>query len=107
MEGRALKENNSKNVAKFLFEEVICRHGCPLKAIMNGESENKKISKRLFKDYKVKRLIISAYHPQANGLIERGHFAIVNSLSKYCSSNIDSWPTCLSLALWANRISIR
>src|SRR5271154_5254608 len=107
VEGRALKENNSKNVAKFLFEEVICRHGCPLKAIMDGGSENKKISKHLLEDYKVKRIVISAYHPQANGLVERGHSAIVNSLSKYCSSNIDSWPTCLPLALWADRISVR
>src|SRR5271156_4831937 len=53
MKGRALKENNSKNVAKFLFKEVICRHGCPLKAIMDGGSENKKISKRLLEDYKI------------------------------------------------------
>src|SRR5437773_2874109 len=39
-EGRALKENNSWNVAKFLYEDVICRHGCLLKAVMDGGGEN-------------------------------------------------------------------
>ena len=28
VEGRALKENTARNVAKFLYEDVICRHGC-------------------------------------------------------------------------------
>jgi hypothetical protein len=29
VEGRAIRGNNSETVAKFLFEEVIVRHGCP------------------------------------------------------------------------------
>ena len=52
-EGRALKENNSRSVAKFLYEDVICRHGCPLKAVIDGGGENKKITKALLENYKV------------------------------------------------------
>src|SRR4030095_9040159 len=106
-EGRALKENNSRNVAKFLYEDVICRHGCPLKAVTDGGGENKKIAKALLENYKVHRIVVSAYHPQANGLVERGHDAIVNSLSKYCSQNPGKWVEYLPLALWADRISVR
>jgi hypothetical protein len=40
-----MKENSSRNVAKFLYEDVICRHGCPVKVVMDGGSENKKIAK--------------------------------------------------------------
>jgi len=29
VEGRAIKAANSKNVAKFIYEDVICCHGCP------------------------------------------------------------------------------
>jgi hypothetical protein len=29
VEGRALTAANSKNIAKFLYEDVIARHGCP------------------------------------------------------------------------------
>ena len=99
-EGRILlKENNSRSVAKFLFEDVICRHGCPLKAVMDGGGENKKITKALLENYRVHRIVVSAYHPQANGLVEREHDAIVNSLSKYCSQNPERWVEYLPLAL--------
>jgi len=106
-EGRPLKENNSRTVAKFLYEDVICRHGCPLKIVMDGGGENKKITKALLEDYKIKRIVVSAYHPQANGLVERGHDAIVNSLSKYCRQQPNTWVQYLPLALWADRISVR
>ena len=74
---------------------------------MDGGSENKKLTKTLLEDYKIKQINISAYHPQSNGLVERGHDAITNSLSKYCSKQPNSWVRHLPLALWADRISIR
>src|SRR5579862_3314307 len=106
-EGCAIKERNSRNIAKFIYEDIICRHGCPLKIVMDGGSENKKLTKTLLEDYKIKQINISAYHPQSNGLVERGHDAITNSLSKYCSKQPNSWVRHLPLALWADRISIR
>ena len=66
-EGRALMEVNSKSVAKFLFEEVICRHGCPQHIVMDSGSENKKVTKALLKYYRIKQIDISVYHPQSNG----------------------------------------
>ena len=92
-EGCAMKENRSRNV------DVICRHGCPVKVVMDGGSENKKIAKTLLEDYQIHRIVISAYHPQSNGLVERGHNAIVNSLSKYCSKEPQNWVQYLLLAL--------
>ena len=35
VEGRALARATSKNVAKFIYEEVICRHGCPKHIVMD------------------------------------------------------------------------
>ena len=106
-EGRVMKENRSRNVAKFLYEDVICRHGCSVKVVMDGGSENKKITKKLLEDYQIHLIVISAYHPQSNGLVERGHDAIVNSLSKYCSKEPQNWVQYLPLALWSDRISTR
>ena len=74
---------------------------------MDGGGENKKITKALLENYKVHRIVVSAYHPQANGLVEYRHDAIVNSLSKYCSQNPEKWVENLPLALWADRISVR
>ena len=72
---------NSKNVDKFIYEDVICRHGCPQRIVLDRGSENLNLTKDLLKYYRIQRMVVSAYHPQANGLIERGHDLIVNSLS--------------------------
>ena len=65
------------------------------------------MTKDLLEDYRIQNTVISAYHPQTAGLVERGHGPIVNSLAKYCRDAPGSWPKHLSLALWAHRISIR
>jgi hypothetical protein len=107
VEGRAMKENTARNVARFLYEDVICRHGCPRRIVVDGGSENKSVAEALLERYRIQRTVVSAYHPQANGLVERGHDAIVNSLAKYCSKEPGKWVEYLPLALWADRVSIR
>ena len=107
VEGRALEAANSYNVAKFLYEEVICRHGCPRRIVLDGGSENMDMTAELLMDYRIQNTTISAYHPQTAGLVERGHGPIINAIAKYSQNNPEQWPTHLSLALWADRISIR
>jgi hypothetical protein len=106
IEGRALKVANSKNVSEFLFEEVICRHGCPERIVMDGGSENMDLTRDLIQHYGLKGVTVSPYHPEANGLVQRRHELMVNSLAKY-SQEPGDWPEHLPLALWADRISIR
>ena len=65
------------------------------------------LTKTLLEHYKIRNTVISGYHPQANGLVERGHAPIVNSLTKYCGGSPQLWPQYLALALWADRISVR
>ena len=104
VEGRALAKATSKNVAKFIYEEVICRHGCPKRIVMDRGTENLDLTKDLLEKHRIRQTLVSAYHPQANGLVERGHDAIVNALAKYDKS---TWKEYLPLALWADRISVR
>jgi len=107
IEGKALKEATAKEVAEFIYQDVICRHGCPRKVVVDSGAENKDVAKDLLENYNVKRVSISAYHPQSNGLVERGHDAIKNTLSKYCRGRVNSWHRYLPLTLWADRISVR
>jgi hypothetical protein len=73
-----------------------------------GGRENLDLTKDLLERYSIQKTIVSAYHPQANRLVERGHDAIVNSLAKYCKGGTRTdWVKYLQLALWADRISVR
>ena len=73
---------SSQAVADFFWEDVICRHGCFGKLTIDGGSENKDAVAELTERYEIKKVVISAYHPQVNGMIERGHKPIVNAFSK-------------------------
>ena len=106
VEGRALDAANSYNVREFLYEEVTFRHGCLRRIVLNEGSENMDMTAELM-DYRIQNTTISAYHPQTAGLVERGHGPIINAIAKYSRDNPEQWPTHLSLALWADRISIR
>ena len=106
VEGRAIDTANSLNVSKFLYEEVVCQHGCPSRIVQDDGRENMDMTKDLLEDYRIQNTVIWAYHPQTAGLVERGHGPIVNSLAKYCRDAPASWPKHLLLALWADRISV-
>ncbi len=82
VEDKPLRTFSSRAVLDFLLEDVICRNGCFGKLIIDGESENKEAVAELARRYKVKRVVVSAYHPQANGMIQRGHKPIVDALAK-------------------------
>ena len=57
------------------------------------------------KNFGVKRLITSAYHPQTNGLCERMNGQIVMRLSKNCvNENKNDWDECLDKILFSIRI---
>jgi RNase H-like domain found in reverse transcriptase/Integrase zinc binding domain/Reverse transcriptase (RNA-dependent DNA polymerase) len=107
VEGRALVAATAENVARFLYEEVICRHGCPRRVVVDGGRENLGDTRDLLRDYRIQRTVISPYHPQTAGLIERGHAPVVNALAKYSKGTSSDWPLHLPLALWADRISVR
>jgi hypothetical protein len=89
-----------------VYQEVISRFGCPRKIVVDGSLENKAFTERLCKPYHIDRKLVSAYHPQGNGLVERGHQPVVDALQKISTTPWD-WPNHLHWVLWAERISTR
>jgi hypothetical protein len=90
VEGRALKVADSMNIARFLWEDVICRHGVFSIMVVDGGPENRSLVAELVERYNIKRVVVSAY-PQANGMVERGHAPVVNSLSKMTQGGGTDW----------------
>lgn len=86
---------------------MICRHSCFRKLVINRGSENKEAIEELTQRYGIKRVIVSAYHPQANGIIERGHKPIIDALSKMSDGGFANWVRNLSAVLWADRSIMR
>jgi hypothetical protein len=104
-EARALSSVNSAAVAKFLWEDVVCRHGCFGRLVVDGGSENKGYVAAFTKKYGIERVQASAYNPAANGMVERGHKPIVDALAKMTDGGLGNWVRNLSSVLFADRTS--
>ncbi len=104
---RVLKAATLKAIAKFLWEDVICRHDCSKRFVMNEESKNKEIVETLIEKYKIKRVMMSTYHSQMNDLMKRDHTAVVNVLIKMTVDESMKWIRSFVSVLWADRIIVR
>ena len=108
VEARGIANNNSATVSKFLWEEIICRHGIFRKLVVDGGPENKDLTAKLMEKYNIKRVVISSYHPQANGLVEVGHRAAADALAKTCKRpDRKDWMDHLHAVLWADRTTVK
>ncbi len=105
-EARALASADSVAVAKFLWEEVVCRHGCFRRLVVDRGPENKRHVEAFMKKYGIEWVQVSAYHLAANGMVERGHKSIVDTLAKMTEGGLGNWVWNLSSVLFAERTSM-
>lgn len=107
VEGRPLASATAANVAKFIWEDVVCRHGLFGKLMVDGGPENKGLVKAFTKKYGIKRVVISAYNSKANGMIERGHRSLKAALAKMTDGGEGSWLDNLHAVLLADRCTVK
>ena len=70
--------------------------------MVDGGPENKKHVAEFTRKYGIERVQVSAYHPQANGMVERGHNPIVEALARMTDGGIGNWVTNLPAVLLAD-----
>ena len=70
-EARPLTHANARQVAKFIYEEIICRFGVPrvLQSDRRMHFVNEVIQE-LTDKFRIRHSLSSPYHPQSNGLVE-------------------------------------
>lgn len=90
-----------------LLKEIIRNHGLPHKVVSDNGSEflSRELKVYLNKN-NIRHSRTTPYHPQTNGLVERFHGTLMNSLRKACSPyNQDLWDEYLNNALFGYRVS--
>jgi hypothetical protein len=103
VEAKAISKNDSKTIVKFLEDFVFSRWGVPYKISVDGGPENKGLVIDLAHLFGFDRVVASSYHPQGQGMIERGHKELVGALRKMSGNWVDN----LSRALWADRVTVK
>ena len=103
-EAKALKEANAKEVSNFIYDEIICRHGCPKRILSDrGTHFNNQMVKQLLEKFEVKHGFSTPYHPQTNGLVERFNKTLCESLAKIGGEN---WDENINPVLFAYRTKV-
>ncbi|KAK4700703.1 hypothetical protein P7C70_g5540, partial [Phenoliferia sp. Uapishka_3] len=106
VEGKALPKITSKAVSDFIRNTLIPRFGWFYQATVDGGAEFKGEVVEALRDLGIRRVVIAPYHPEANGMEERGHQPIVDCLVKV-SDSPKQWARHLPMVLFADRISMR
>ena len=69
---RALPEATSYEVAKFIYDEIFMRFGCPEEILTDrGSNFMEAVLNQYLELMKIKHIRTTAYHPRTNGLVER------------------------------------
>src|SRR3954464_2500480 len=97
------EEADAQTVTKFIYSDIICRHGVPKELTSDRGTEflNELVTE-MTHTYHIKNIRTTAYHPQGNGLTERTNQMVKNILSKL-TKNQSAWDHYLDSALFAIR----
>lgn len=105
-EAYPIKEMSTETVASTFVSQYISRFGIPATITTDrGSQFESRLFTELSKIFDIKKSRTTAYHPQANGLVERFHRQLKASLIARC--NTINWVDDLPFVLLGIRSSIR
>jgi hypothetical protein len=94
--------------AEFIFNQVVCRYGCPLEIITDqGSHFANEVVKELLDKLSVKHRRASPYYPQANGLVEKTNGILAGIIAKVVQGERKQWDLHVGDALWSYRTAYK
>lgn len=106
-EWRALHSETGHTLGSFIFEEILCRWGAIEEIITDNGTAYVAALDWLANKFGIHHIRISAYNSRANGIVERQHRTVRESLVKACENNISQWPTLAPHIFWADCVTTR
>jgi Integrase zinc binding domain/Integrase core domain len=102
-EAKAVKKADAITVAEFLYNDIVCRHGCPQRIISDrGTHFKNNVIKELVAKLGTRHQLSTPYHPQTNGLVERFNRTLCESIGKLVEK-VSDWNLLIPSILFAYR----
>ena len=102
VEAQPLRHMNAFEVSRFIYEDIICRHGCPTILISDqGRPIKNKLVQTVCAQYSIEHRFSSPYMPTTNGLVERFNRTLGTMLNKLNPAEQDDWHAYVPSALFA------
>ncbi|XP_022030630.1 uncharacterized protein LOC110931552 [Helianthus annuus] len=104
VEAKALASTTSNVVKRFIWEQIICRFGLPLRIITDNSTNFAADDlERWFKELHIEHTFSSVAHPQGNGQVEAINKSIVDGIKARLGEKRRGWVDELPSILWAHR----
>ena len=101
-----LKSQKATEVARILYNEIICRYGAPDSILTDrGQCFMSQLLKELCSLLNIKKISTSSYHPQTNATCERMNSVINTTLRAYCDNKQKNWANLLQSVMMAYRVT--
>jgi len=86
---KAIKEAIAKTVSKFIYEKIICKHGC-LQVLQSDRRTYfvNRIIQDLLEKFRIKYKLSTPYYPQINGLVKCFNQTLCKKLAKMIEETI-------------------
>ena len=98
----------AKSTAKFLYENIWCRFGCPIELVSDrGKHFVNNVIASLTQHYVVVHKRSTPYYPQANGLAKSTNKTLKGILRKTVNAHRTDWDRKLQSTLWTYRTSFK
>ena len=99
-----IKNAKAETVAQHYLDLVITRYGCPRIILTDlGSQFTSDLFDYVNKVLKTQHRTTTPYHPQTNGVIEKFHYSLVNSIKYVCSTRENDWDEFINMSLFVFR----
>ena len=88
----ALHTETGQMLGTFIFKEILYRWGAVKQIVMDNRTAYVVVLDWLSSRYGIRHIRILAYNSRANGIVERQHRTIRDSLVKACNGDASRWP---------------
>lgn len=96
-----LTDHTAETIAHAMVTRFVCIFGAPEELLSDNAPEfNSALIKEIRKIFKIKKISITAYHPQAN-IVERTHQTITEYLRQFVKNDAAEWDQYLELAMFS------
>jgi transposase InsO family protein len=101
-EAREDKDCSATAAARFIFDDIITKFGCPNILMSDkGTHFTNKTIEALTREFEVHHQKSTPYHPKANCTVKDFNKILETTLTKICSVSIDDWDLRILEVLWA------